>query len=140
MELIYVFRLWQIQLHLLTHIPDFMTLQYLLSSSNFMSQISFYCTSKWRFHSSLSVSTFTIDFSFDFHCRLHFICYICHRLHFNFCATFMADFISLPSSYHRYHFIAILISTTNFISVFFMTAGILIPTFIQCLFQLEIVT
>ena len=33
MELISVLRLWHIQLHLLTHIPDFMSWQYLLSSS-----------------------------------------------------------------------------------------------------------
>ena len=120
--------LWHIQLHLLTNIPDFMSLQSLLHhqfhitdfiSLHFQTQISFQFISVYS----------TIDFSFDFHYGLHFICYIRRRLRFSFCVTFMADFISLPSSYHRYHFSALLISTTNFMLVFFCDSRNLDPSF-----------
>ena len=54
-----------------------------------------------------------------FHYGLLFICYICHRLHFSFRVTFMADFIPLTTSHHSFHFIALPIFTSVFASVYF---------------------
>ena len=109
--------------HLLIHITNFISLQYLLSSKVSygifyfialpLMQISFQfilwsCCIDHRFHSvAISIKDF-ISFAMSSTDFISVLCYI------------YEDFISITTSYHRYHFITLPIFTTDFTLVYFM--------------------